>query len=501
MKDLIFKLGVCAVICSGLLLFYTTGCGQQASTPTPTPTVGTVTISGSINTGVVANSAAVSAAGVKTQAIAQSALADYSVAAVSENTGAVYFASAKTDSSGNFSISGLPSGESYYIEILDSSNKLAAPVALGSSGGDPVMALDPGVTSTVNLGQIVYDSSKNAAAPITAPTSYLDLTASVDAKSGESLVPKGAGNFGKGSEQQFSGTYDPNTVDGDKDGLPNLFDADNNGDLVVDELDGLYTMEALTTQNAMIFAFTNLKVDYNNRNTFNTNYDEFNIAIGASPMGKGPQSATKIISDVKLVEGPPWITKAKAYDGNFNNKNSAQLWSAANYSVTNNGIQQIFLTGLKPGADVKAGDVLKFRVTYSDSSTEDVIKMINFAFTDIPQVQAIKIGNGAWQEQPLTFPTSAGSSEIRVRWLRPKDENNNEVLGGRYTFEYNSTAGNAIETEVITKDAGAAGSLEASCNFLTLPNASLTGNMLIGVCIRSAANDNAAENVWFNKGW
>ncbi|PIS29723.1 hypothetical protein COT42_04485 [Candidatus Saganbacteria bacterium CG08_land_8_20_14_0_20_45_16] len=515
MKKNIMYLGFFILIAG--LIFLSIGCGSSTSSDTATTTTlpaaaatGSVSITGTLNTGTIASSVAISSTGVKAQATAYAAEPDYNVVAISKNSGEIYFADAATDSSGSFTISNLPSGESYYLEILDSNNKLAAPVAFGASAGKAIMAVTPEASAAIELGAIVYDDSQDSAAPTTAPTSYFDNSTSVEVQAGTTLVPKGAGNFGKGSETEISSGYDDNKVDGDNDGLPNIVDADNNGDLIVDELDGLYTMEAISAKSTMNFypyAFTNLKVDYNNRTSFKTNYQEFDIAVGVTPGNKGSASA-KTISSAKVIAGPAWIDTAIV--AGTNTAADGSLWGTTDHSLVNRSgsdAYEVHLSSLKPLTDVNAGDALKFKVIYTDGTSEESMKMINFVFTDIPQVTGIKYGSGAWQTSGLTFPTRATSNEITVRWTRPLDESTREVIGGRYTFEYNSSGGGAIETVIITRDADSTlTSLEGSCNLLTLPSAAIPTygdasiNMLIGVCIRSDNNDNAAENIWFSRG-
>ena len=347
------------------------------------------------------------------------------------------------------------------------------------------MAIDP-KNGNVSLGAIAYDSAKGCAAPTTPPTANFDLAATVEAKNGETLVPKGAENFGKGSVTEISaGNYVSNTTDGDKDGLPNSFDADNNGDLVVDELDGLFSFEAINGANAnfYLYAFTNLKVDYDQRDTFKDNFSTFSVAIGLSA-GNKSGAATKSISSVRIIGGPNYNVPLKMPN-----------------------VYEVQLNNVRPTFEVNAGDTLKYLITYDDASTEEAIKMINFVFSDIPRVVAFKVGDDPWNANlPANGRLSiATTSEVGLRWTRPKDEAGNEIIGGRYTWEYNSNSGGAIETTVITSDANALlTSLEATLDVMTLPDfksADAQGEFMIGVCIRSQANDNSAENCRFSKGW
>lgn len=480
------------------------GCGQQETATTTTTTLpisGVVSISGKLSTGVVASSA-----GAKAQAVAYAAISDYTVAAVSKDTGMVYFADAKTGSDGSFTVSKLPSGESFYLEVLDNTNKFAAPISMGSSEGKPVMAIDP-TSATTDLGSIVYDSSKGVAAPTLEPTAILDKGASAEAKSGETLVPVGAKNFGKGDEAKFSGTYDPDKADGDKDGLPNFFDADNNGDGVVDEIDGLYTREAFipgAIPNFFTYVFSNLKIDYDHRDTFNTEpnaYNAMTIAVGVtSNAGKGAPSG-KTISSVKVADGPTWMSKATIADG-------GGLWSTISYNVPLKGadVYEVQLNGLKPLIDVNAGDILKFQVTYTDGTSEESVKMLNFVFTDIPRAVAFRVGgSGPYQtiSSSASGPLStASTSEVWLKWIRPKDETGKEIIGGKYTFEYNAVGGGAKEVEVIKDSPPFVTTLEAGYNLGLLANADFSADrFMVGLCIRSLANDNAAENLFFTKNW
>lgn len=486
------------------IMYFSYGCGTATNTTTTTTrAAGNFAISGSINSGTVRTSRALSASGLKVQAVAQAAIADYTVAAVGDTTGDIYFASAKTDSSGNFTISNLPSNESYYLEILDSTNKLVAPVAFGTSGGQAVMAVSPEGQASLNLGQVVYEAAKGGAAPTVEPTANLNTSDKVTPKTGETVVPKGAGtsgNYGKGSDTAYSGTYDSTKVDGDKDGLPNIVDADNNGDLVVDEFDGQSTREVIyttTLPDYFVYAFTNLKIDYDRRDTFKTTYSDFTIAIGLTPNVKA--GSTKTVSSVKVTEGPAWIARARDITTN-------QLWSATNYALDSKGSAfEKHVKGVSPESEVKAGDALKYLVTFSDGTSSECIKMINFVFTDIPRATHYSLDRGTtWTAiTAVSGPIgTATTSEVYLKWNRPKDESGAEIKGGKYTFEYVIASGGANEITVIASDPGTATTLEGGYLLGSLADATFSSSQfMVGLCIRSTASDNSAENVYFTKGW
>jgi len=516
---LFFALTVCLITLS---IF---GCGQSTPTPTPTPTPsGTISLTGTLASGTVSSTVLTAASGLKIQAVASAAIPSYTVVALGKNNGGVYYADSATDSSGNFKISNLPSGESFYVEILDSSSQLAAPVGFSSSAGKVIMAITPEATFTMETGTIVFDSSKSAAAPSTAPTSFLDTNAQARVKNGETVVPVGAGNIGKGTgEAKYSGTYDPTKNDGDLDGLPNNFDADLNGDGYVNEIDGLYTMEAFTkggksNNGSQVYVFSNLKVDYEFSNTFQAS-QYLHLAMGVMPRSDKINS----VASVYLVSGPSCISKMKIFSVPGTTQEpvpvEGTVWSTTSYKLYKSLLSgpgstpqwTVSVNGVTPyvngSGDLKAGDVFKFKITYTDGSYEYLTKMLNFIYTDIPRLYKYSFDKGAtWKDPPpITQGTSiidtAPTSEITLKWTRPKDENSLDITGSEYTYEYSPAKGRTDVPEIvqIAMDTSTATYLQSTQDFAGLLD---PGTFLIGICARDPANDNAAQNLRFNRsGW
>jgi hypothetical protein len=455
--------------------------------------------------------------GVKVLATPVEPVADYTVMAVSE-TGKIYFAEA-TDAAGSFEVVGLPSDEAYYLEILNDQNQLVAPVAFGTSDDKAVMAIKSETQGDVDLGALVYDESKNCAAPTQEPAAILDTEEKAEVKSGEVLVPTGAGNLGKGEETQLSGTYDSNKVDGDQDGLPDAVDADNNGDLILDEMDGAFSNEAAATEAGSnieyAYTFTNLKLEsYGDTDSFVNDFSEFVIALGV----RFKDSVN--VSGVTLVAGPSWIDSAKIHEarGDYaaaGYPTTGTYWKDVSpaygfYKLSSGGNEYIvFIDSIQPSFEVKAGDLLKFRVEYTDGSSEYFIKMINFVFTDIPKMLYYKFGSGdSWTAAPTPVAgveaplATATSSVVYLRWSRPKDENGRQIIGGRYTFEYDSSlvGGSVPEVTVVERDDGSGAYVEGYYDFSSLLGAE-DSELAMSLCIRDVNNDNASQRVRFTKGW
>ena len=165
-KKIVSVLVVILVFCLGSILLI--GCGRQGTTSSSSTTS---TISGKLYSGTITSSS-VLAASVSGQASASSPQANKTIVAVNKSTGKIYF-SGKTDSDGSYSISA-PSGD-YMLSVIDENNKFQAALGLSTSGSKVVMGLD--TSSDVDLGQVVIDTDKSAAYPVTSPaSSQLDTT-------------------------------------------------------------------------------------------------------------------------------------------------------------------------------------------------------------------------------------------------------------------------------------------------------------------------------------
>ncbi len=507
---------VLVFVCCLLFVIYTVGCGTSGtsattttaaaattttSTTTTTVAGGISSISGTLSTGSI-SSAGINASGLKTQAVAFAALPNYTVTAVGKNTGQAYF-SAATESDGSFTISDLPSQEAFYLQILNSSNQLAAPVAFGATSGGAAMSIaaSSAATAAVDLGAIVYDSTKDSAAPSTAPTDYLDATSTVEAKTGETLVPKGAGNFGKGSGPQFSGTYDSTNVDGDGDGLPNIVDADNDGNGVLDEFDGLATMETLAASTSKIgysAMWTNLKVPYGQAAS-----DVYNTPTGFWVIIAMHPASGQTISSASLESGPSWVHNAKIHGQNY-------TWQSVDYALEDTPGDdrfQVTLGGaqIAPGSIIKAGDTLIFHVVFTDGTSEKIAKMINFAIEEVPYVKGYYSGQYSSDSDFLTQGlddqmhnvfdnTTIDNAVFSLKWQKVTDESGAYVEGATYAWEVGE--GNYV-TPTVTTETGSA----YVYGYANLESEVLATAESFSCCIAitSDLNDNATQNAAYKK--
>ena len=488
----------------------TTTTTTTTSTTTPTIADATFSITGSFNTGSIAG-AGISATGIRAQASAFAAAADYTLAAVDED-GLVYYAESATDAQGTFIIPEIPAGKSIHLTALDSDNRLAAPIAFGTDNSEVVMAINsPATTDEAiqHLGQIVYEAEKGTAVPTVAPSSILSDEDSdkVTPKDGETFVPKGALNFGKGETAQFEGAYDSTKIDGDKDGLPNPLDADNNGDLVLDNFDGLATKETMASADTKIgyaTMWTNLKIPYGS-----TVADQVNAPTGYWVTISITPKEGYTITSVTLEAGPSWVDNAKIHQSNH--ADGGSYWQAVGYQLYSPPDTDSFLLMLggaeiAPGTIVKAGDTLTFIVTFDDSSTEKITKMINFAIGDIAKLQGYvyrqytSTGEFSSQYLPdgmantLLSENPVDNNVFSLKWQKATDESGAYLEGASYIWEVGE--GNYV-TPIVTTEIGSAYVYGYSdLNLEVLLTAETFG---CGIGMRSTIGDNAVQNATYAK--
>ena len=453
----------------------TTTTTTGASTTTTTSTSTTTTTIGS----QVAISGTLSLSGVGAQSFgvgASTVAESYIVVAQSADSGEMKFAT--TDSSGDFSIT-VATGESWTLNIIDSNAEYTGPVIMSSmEGHQAAMAL---MTSTnIDLGDIAINSTSGLISPSEEVTTTLIDTSEV-ARTDVDGVPVGVGNSGKGTDAEYSGEL-ASGYDTDKDGLPNVFDADNDGDGTIDELDsgsGLLAEAVIGNDNVdAVDLSSQLSLSYNDTNNFNP-ADNSALFIAINP-------STTIVDDVVSVEvtsvsnryanatliTPSGSSETYPADGTS--------WAAGGYQLYNvlEGDTVRYIAWINPLTQPQAGDTFVFRLTYNDESYEEFAKMINYSFSTVASLSAYSVGTGESVTAPAQNDSSnpiilSGTTEATFSLNRPVDENVVSIAGFNYSltvFTYSdisfesSVSSSFPETEV--SDDGV-GDVEISYTFPT----------------------------------
>ncbi len=397
-----------------------------------------MTISGSLYSG------SIRASGLRLTAAAAEPIKDYTIVAVGTVDDKIYFPDSKTATAdGAFSIT-VPSGESFYLGIVDDSKKFVAPVVMGAAGGKAIMAVT--IEASADLGRLVYEAAKGTAVPsLEIAAAKLDSGSTATLKSGEPFAPVGAGDLGRGTGEAFFSGSLKDAVDEDGDGLPDVFDIDDDGDGKVDGLDPaprfVGRVEVGITGVNNTNTFSNLPEPYEIYPTYVSgflNTTPINVATVSNlaievVMASGTVPAT--FSDVRVVEGPAWLATATVFGG-------STLWSATSYQLTKSSDRwEIHVT---PNGTPEAGDVLKFQLTNTATGAISyLLSTITYVFEDIPRLVAYSDNAGTKEAADLNLATyttngnkfSYSGSNLTLIFTAPKDDLGSYLTGMLYYLD------------------------------------------------------------------
>lgn len=313
----------------------------------------------------------------------------YTVFVVSDTTGEVY--SDDVDDSGAFSLD-LPdseSGSTFTVTIADGLGKSLGPVlfdGLGSTGLKPV--------GTANLGTIALPPDPNTS-PIEpglgANTDDMIAT-TIQTRLDSNGVPIGIGSKGKGDDAELIGPV-TGKADIDRDGLISIFDADDDGDGVVDDFD---STSSSSRGGARVNFFMNLKIAAENANTYYTGSTSAietrratDTIITFEVVDDDPNDGPAI-SSVTMYESPgPTYISGSDLQTNGTGGLVYTPWSDTSYAFEE-GTDR-FNAFVRPNDLMEAGDTFRIQITFEDGTSFSTWRMINFVFTNIPKL--IKYGS------------------------------------------------------------------------------------------------------------
>ena len=482
-KSVFFASGTALLLIFGV---YIMGCGQQetASTTTTTAAAQLVTLSGNLGTGTI------SSVGIKSSAVASG----YSVVAVNNSTGQTYYSD--TDSAGDFSIS-VPEGSSYQVSLINSSSQYFGPVVMSgdSASVEVVMGITP--SSNTDLGQIVLDNAKEMAQPSTAPTSILNSSDTASATSG---VPKGAGNNGKTT---LTGITTRSGSDMDQDGIPNLFDADEDNDGIRNGVASITFAGATVVSNTVetVMACSNIWADHG---TTDPAKDLIMYRINV-------YAKTGMLNDIQSVRAisvPATIANtAIVWSGSTGDPSGyptdGTLWQTENYDLykTTTFADNQWIVLIIPKADMEVGDTFTIRVTYTGGSYQDFFITTSYVLTDWAR---ILLYNNLTMPTTLgvaTDPVTYNSNNLTIRFSKPLDEDGNLLDGLSYSIRVGtseSTGGTYnVPTNVneipITDPGSSISSVEVTISTVT------SETYYICPVAESADGQRNSEEVWFTR--
>ena len=382
----------------------------------------TVTLSGSLATGSanLSGKAATVASG-------------YTVV-VHDNAGNKAY-TATTESDGSFSVD-IPTDGSYLVSIVNDGS-YAGSVVFGGTDTEINTAISP--TANEDLGDITLDTTNNYAT--TATTSdAIDSTVTATATAG---VPFGAATDGVAVNSAAA----RDDSDSDQDGIPNLFDADedNNG-IRNGILTQPSTSEVVSDHIETVYIASNLWAVHGE--VYDGSTDPATIAANEMALRlyvipKEGQFDT--ISSVECVDLPTSIADVATIRNadSLNAPDAAeyenQLWSVIDHGLFTTTDDK-YVVSIKPVAPLVLGDTFQLRVTYTDETTEDFFVSISYVLTDWAQVSTYdgttltenEGGRSGGAPEPATFD----GDSLELVFTKPVDENGDMLNGMDYSVNY-----------------------------------------------------------------
>ncbi len=492
-----FSVLILAIVCCLLFVFYTTGCGQSGSGETTTTTItitttttttttlpqgSSITLSGTLTTGLIQSSGAKIC----------SSVSGYNVVAIDNNTGQTYYTS--SDATGSFSID-VPASTSYEVSLIDTNMKYFGPIVMvgNSSSSEAVMGIIP--TSDTNLGQIVVDTTNNYASPSLEPVSIANFDDLAAATNG---VPKGAGNCGK---EEISNIITREGSDIDKDGIPNLFDADEDNDGI---RNGIATtaMASLVESSTIESVIMNMGMWLSHGSeTVEATEDTIHLTLFVTPI---TGQASKI-DNVKCINVPASIKDVAIVwsagslgnlDANYPAERS--LWSSVDYQMYQTTVSGTtkWVIMVIPKAMPEVGDTFTIRVTYTDGSYEDFFLSFSVMLTNVAKVieyndVSVEATIGT-QENPITFEADS----LQLTLQKPTDEDGDTIAG----LSYSISIGSSIEASEASQSLTSSSITETPGDTLSYTVSTITAEVYyIAPIAETADGQQIGGDIWFQK--
>ena len=469
-----------------ILAIYITGCGQQETTSTTTtlPAAQMITLSGALASGTI------SSAGVRCSAAAP----DYQVIAINSETGQTYYAS--TDSSGNFSIA-VPPGDSYEISLIDSNSNYFGPVVMlgDASSSEVVMGVTP--SGDTDFGQIVLDSSKSMAKPTSEPAAIADPSDTALASNG---IPKGAGNYGK---TQLTGISTREGSEMDKDGIPNLFDADEDNDGIRNGIASTPTASTVLSNTVeAVMLSSNI---WANHGTTEHAQDIIAMRLHVIPLlgHESEIASVEAITVPATIKDVATIRHADSLGSPLNYPAEGSLWKNDGYQLykTTTLPKEQWIVSVAPHAIMSVGDIFTIRVHYTGGGYQDFFITTSYVLTDWSRILTYNSTSMPTNEGTSQNPVTFSASSLNIEFSKPLDEDGNILNGLSYsiryaTSEYDAGAGrylvpsNVTETHVADPGSGT----------LTFTISTITAETYyVTPVAESADGQRNGEEVWFKK--
>lgn len=383
----------------------------------------TVTITGTLNSGEITPSI------VKDTTPA----ADYKVVAINNSTNETYAATTSAD--GTFSIS-LPADTQFQLSLL-ANGSYVGPTVFGGAGDEVNMVFKP--TDDLDLGAVTVAAASGYARVDVTPTA-VDTTITAAATDG---APFGAGRDINGKNILPDADM-RSDMDMDSDGIPNLFDADEDND---GYRNGIISIPTDTTAESAVvervFLASNIWVPHGEVDAGLTHAEYAPNHISMRVMVTPKSGMEDLIYSVQCIDVPADIENSATMNTGSNGDPvdyppEHDPWGDHDYNLYKMVTESAgsWIAVINPNTVMSIGDTFTIRVTYTDSTSEDFFLTTSYVLTDWAWITeyngtALTDGEGS-RSSPATF---AGET-LPITFSKPKDEDDDFLEGLTYSVIY-----------------------------------------------------------------
>jgi hypothetical protein len=346
-------------------------------------------------------------------------------------------------------------GNTFVLTVLGPDGQPVGPILMAMADGQGLTGLKP--AGEVDLGTIQLPENNGDAPLVAGEDGNLEegeVDSQIGARLDENNVPVGVASFGKGEDSLTDDADASGGIDADKDGMVDLFDADDDGNGTVDDFeDGAAAWKLPEGSDIRANFFMNLKVPVEDSAVY---YSGTSAQIDADLATRTvitfecmPEpSSTRSIVSAHLLDSPapaylPLAVLNSNGAGALPEGEEAPLWSASNYAFQESTDR--FEAFVVPNAVMQAGDTFTVEIELSDGTTETYSRMLNYIFKRIPRLVAYG-PSGALTSFDPTDPLENGtpnapvlfdaSKDLVTEFAPPQDETGTLLTNLDYALEF-----------------------------------------------------------------
>ncbi len=372
----------------------------------------------------------------------------YVVVAVSNQTQQDYRGSVSADGSFTSDIPADEAGNTFILTVLGPDSRPVGPILMAVADGEGLTGIKP--AGEVDLGTIQLPDDPTKAPLVIgddATVSDGDIDSTAGARLGDGDVPVGVPTFGKGQDSLAAGDAQGSSIDSDQDGLVDLFDADDDGNGVVDDFeDNAFSWQMPEGSDVRANFFMNLKINVDEASVYyNGTAAEINAALAWQTVitfeCMTEDWSTRSIVGAHLLSSPaPTYLSGTTVAGHPQNP---VYWADSDYAFQQESDR--YDAFIIPNEVMQPGDTFTVEIEMDDGSTIMLSRMLNYIFKRIPRLVAYgKTGamnvfnpnsqtqNGT-PSQPVLFD---GNADLVTEYAPPQDENGQLLTNLDYRLEF-----------------------------------------------------------------